>query len=117
KDDPRLFPKVTRIKRSLEADDLSGALEALPELEQAVKETELTPAGERAARRGLNELRDGLSDDAYWSQRTWKRVAVIFAGPGANILLAIALPTIAFLIGAPGDANRTVKEVEKDTPA
>jgi regulator of sigma E protease len=117
KDDPRLFPKVTRVKRSLEVDDLSGALEALPELEQAVQETELTPAGERAARRGLDELRDGLSADAYWRQRTWKRIAVIFAGPGANILVAIALPTIAFLIGAPGDASRTINEVEKDTPA
>jgi len=117
KDDPRLFPKVTRIKRALEADDLAGARELLPELEQAVKQTELTPAGERAARRSLDELRDGLSDDAYWRQRTWKRIAVIFAGPGANILLAIALPTIAFLVGVPGAATRTVKKVETSTPA
>ncbi len=117
KDDPRLFPRVTRIKRALEADDLVGARESLPELEQAVDETELTPAGERAARRSLDELRDGLSDDAYWRQRTWKRIAVIFAGPGANILVAIALPTIAFLIGAPGHTSRTVKKVEEGTPA
>src|SRR6266511_1373094 len=63
KDDPRLFPRVTRIKRALEADDLVGARESLPELEQAVDETELTPAGERAARRSLDELRDGLRGD------------------------------------------------------
>jgi regulator of sigma E protease len=117
KEDPRLFPKVSRVKRALEADDLDAARDALPELERAVEEGELRPGAERPARRAVNELRDGLSRDAYWRQRTWKRVAVIFAGPGANILLAIAFPTIAFLIGAPGDVSRSVKAVEEKTPA
>jgi regulator of sigma E protease len=117
KADPRLFPKVSRMKRALEADDLDAARDAVPELERGVEEAELSPGAERPARRAVNELRDGLSSDAYWRQRTWKRVAVIFAGPGANILLAIALPTIAFLIGAPGDVSRTVNVVEEKTPA
>jgi regulator of sigma E protease len=117
KADPRLFPKVSRVKRALEADDLDAARDAVPELERGVEEAELSPGAERPARRAVNELRDGLSSDAYWRQRTWKRVAVIFAGPGANILLAIALPTIAFLIGAPGDVSRTVNVVEEKTPA
>jgi regulator of sigma E protease len=117
KEDPRLFPKVARVKRSLEQGDMAAAREALPELERAVDEAELSAGAERAARRAVNELRDALSEDAYWRQRTWKRVAVIFAGPGANILLAIALPTIAFLIGAPGDVSRMVRAVEEDTPA
>jgi regulator of sigma E protease len=117
KEDPRLFPKVTRVKRALEADDLNAAGEGLPELERAVEEATLSPAAGKAARRGVNELSDALSTDAYWRQRTWKRVAVIFAGPGANILLAIALPTVAYLIGAPGDASRVVKRVQEKTPA
>src|ERR687897_2256012 len=117
KADPRLFPKVSRMKRALEADDLDAARDAVPELERGVEEAELSPGAERPARRAVNELRDGLSSDAYWRQRTWKRVAVIFAGPGANILLAIALPTIAFLIGAPGEVSRRVKVVEEKTPA
>jgi regulator of sigma E protease len=58
-----------------------------------------------------------LSHDAYWRQRTWKRVAVIFAGPGANILIAITLAVCAYLIGAPGDTNTTVKHVDGNTPA
>ncbi len=116
-EDPRLFPKVARIKRALEAGDLSAARDALPELERAVEESDLSPSAGKAARRGVSELRDALSDDAYWRQRTWKRIAVIFAGPGANILLAIALPTVAFLIGAPGNSIRTVKAVESHTPA
>jgi regulator of sigma E protease len=117
KEDPRLFPKAARVQRALEEGDLAGARDQLPELARAVSESELSPAAARAAERCVTELRDGLGDDAYWRQRTWKRVAVIFAGPGANILVAIALPFIAYLIGAPGDLNTTVKHVEKATPA
>jgi membrane-associated protease RseP (regulator of RpoE activity) len=117
KEDPSLFPKAARVERALEADDLDAARDSLPDLERAVQESQLTPAAERAAQRCLTELRDGLSSDAYWRQATWKRVAVIFAGPGTNILLAIALPVVAFMIGAPGDANRSVRRVEANTPA
>jgi regulator of sigma E protease len=116
-EDSRLFPKVARVKRSLEQGDMIGAREGLPELEQVLDEAKLTPGAERMARRGFNELRDGLADDAYWRQGTAKRVAVIFAGPAANILLAILLPTIAYLIGAPGHTSRTVDTVQNDSPA
>jgi len=117
KEDPSIFPKATRVQRALETGDLAAAREHVPELERAVAEAELSPAAARAAERCVNELRDGLGADAYWRQRTWKRIAVIFAGPGANILVAIALPFIAYMIGAPGDLNTTVKHVEKGTPA
>jgi len=117
KEDPRLFPKAARVQRALESGDLAEARSLLPDLEQAVSESELSPAAARAAERCLNELRDAVSDDAYWRAPTWKRVAVIFAGPGTNILIAIALPLVAYLIGAPGDVNTTVKNVEPSTPA
>ena len=117
KEDPSLFPKVTRVKRPLEAGDLDTARDALPDLVTAVEAAELSPAAAKIARRALEELRDSLSDDAYWRQRTWKRIAVIFAGPGMNIVLAVALLTVAYLIGVPGDADRTVKRVKAETPA
>jgi regulator of sigma E protease len=117
KEDPRLFPKAARVQRALEAGDLASAREHLPELEAAVAASELSPAAARAAQRCVNELRDGLGDDAYWRQRTSKRIAVIFAGPAANILVALALPFVAYMIGAPGDVNTTVKRVESGTPA
>jgi regulator of sigma E protease len=116
-EDPRIFPKSARVKRALDSGDLAGARDALPELEQTVGSASLSAVAARAARRCLSELRDSLSDDAYWRQPTWKRVAVIFAGPGANILIAIALPFVAYLIGAPGDTNRTVRDVKDGTPA
>jgi len=117
KEDPRLFPKAARVQRALEAGDLAGARDQLPELERAVAESELSPAAARAADRCVNELRDGLGEDAYWRQRTWKRISVIFAGPGANLLVALLLPMIAFMIGAPGKTIRVVKRVDADHPA
>ena len=117
KEDPRLFPKAARVERALESGDLAAARDSLPELERAVASAELTPAAARAAERCLTELRDGLGDDAYWRQSTGKRIAVIFAGPGTNILIAIALLFVAYLIGAPGKTNTTVKRVETNTPA
>jgi regulator of sigma E protease len=117
KEDPRLFPKASRVQRALEQGDLAAAREHLPELERAVAEAELSPAAGRAAERCLNELRDGLGSDAYWRQATWKRIAVIFAGPGANILVAITLVFVAYLVGVPGDTNTTVRRVQPDTPA
>jgi regulator of sigma E protease len=117
KEDPTLFPKVARIEHALEAGDHDEARELLPELEQAVAASELTPAAARAVDRCLTELRDALGRDAYWRAPTWKRISVIFAGPGTNILIALALPLVAYMIGAPGDVNTTVKTIETNTPA
>jgi regulator of sigma E protease len=114
---PELFPKAARVKRALEAGDLESAREAVPELERMIEEANLSTVAGRSARRAVGELRDGLAKDAYWRQRTWKRVAVIFAGPGANILIAIALPFVAYLIGVPSDASRVVNKVKPNTPA
>src|SRR5262245_22639047 len=75
KEDPSLFPKAARVQRALEAGDHATAREHLPELAQAVAEPELSPAAARAAQRCVNELRDGLGDDAHWRQRPWKRGA------------------------------------------
>jgi regulator of sigma E protease len=114
---PQIFPKVVRVKNALERNDLATAREELEPLQAAVDEASMGPAAGRAARRGLNELRDGLGEDAYWRQRTLKRVAVIAAGPGMNVLLALLLPAVAYMVGAPGAPTRTVKHVEPGKPA
>ena len=92
---PALFPKVARVKRALEAGDLDGARDAVPELERMVEEVNLSTAAARTARRAVGELRDGLAKDAYWRQPTWKRVAVIFAGPGTKLLILCHRYTIS----------------------
>jgi regulator of sigma E protease len=117
KEDPSIFPKMTRVKRALETEDLAAARDALPALAEAVNAAKLSPGVAKAARRAVDELRDALSEDAYWRQGTWKRIAVIFAGPGVNILLAIVLVAVAYTIGLPGDPTPTVKNVKAHTPA
>jgi regulator of sigma E protease len=94
---------------------MEGARPLLAELERAVEESEIGNGARKAARRGVNELRDSLGQDAYWRQRTWKKVLVIFAGPGTNLLFAIILFAALYVIGSGGyrlgfavDANAPV---------
>ena len=79
------------------------ARELLPELEQALDEASSQPRGARQRREGPERARrTGSAADAYWRQRTWKKVAVIFAGPGTNLLFAIVLFAALFVIGGGG---------------
>jgi regulator of sigma E protease len=71
----------------------------------------------RGAERTLTELDDGLSDDAYWRAPVWKRVAVIVAGPGTNLVFAIALLAVVFMLGVPNAVLPVVNTVDAGTPA
>jgi regulator of sigma E protease len=122
---PQLLAPLERLKRKFEEGDMEGARPLLGELEQALEEASVSNGARKVARRGLNELRDGLGSDAYWRQRTWKKVLVIFAGPGTNLLFAIVLFAALFVSGSggyrlgfsmQGDAP-VVEEVSSDFPA
>ncbi|MGZ6728396.1 MAG: M50 family metallopeptidase [Gaiellaceae bacterium] len=116
-EEPRLLPAVDRVKRPLAEGDFEAARAALQELEQATAEAKLSSGAARAARRGLDELRDALGPDSYWRQRTWKKVAVISAGPATNLLFAVLLLAVVYMIGIPSAASRRVDAVEAGTPA
>jgi regulator of sigma E protease len=122
---PQLLAPVERVRRKFEEGDMEGARPLLGQLEQALEEAEVSNGARRAARRGVNELSDALGPDAYWRQRTWKKVLVIFAGPGTNLLFAIVLFAALFVAGSGGyrlgfsmqaDAP-IVEEVSSDFPA
>ena len=113
---PHLLTPAERIKQALVEGEMAGARAHLPELEGSIDATKLSPRAARAAQRGLRELADGLGEDAYWRQRAWRKVAVIFAGPGANFALSIVLFFALFLIVG-GTATRTVELVSPDRPA
>ena len=68
-------------------------------------------------RGGFDELRDALGGDAYWRQRTWKKVAVIFAGPATNLVFAVALLAAVYVVGVPVAATRAVEVVVPGSPA
>jgi regulator of sigma E protease len=81
---------------------MDGAQALLPGLERAIEEASISPGAAKRARKGLSELTDGLGTDAYWRQKMWKKVAVIAAGPGTNLLFAIMVFTALFVVGSGG---------------
>jgi regulator of sigma E protease len=118
REDPSLAPLVQRIRRALETEDFATARAAYPELQAAVEAAELSSAARRSAKRALRDIEEGTSSDAYWRQRTWKRIAVIFAGPAMNILVAFVIFVIVYSTGAPSNlASTKVAVVERNTPA
>ncbi|MBA3347789.1 MAG: site-2 protease family protein, partial [Actinobacteria bacterium] len=101
-EDPSLLPTYEELYSRLEASDHPGARAAIADFRDLMDVERLTPGAAKAAARGLGDIDDALAPDAYWRARTWKRVAVIFAGPGANLLLAIALFAGLFLAASGG---------------
>jgi regulator of sigma E protease len=114
---PRLLPEVERVKRLVAQGAFEQAKPELESLEQSVKTTSLSVKARKAALRGASELIDAVGPDAYWRQRTWKRLAVIAAGPGTNLVFAVALLAAVYMLGIPSDASRRVADVIPSTPA
>jgi len=108
---PELVGPTQRLKRALALEDEDGAATALTELEQLAGDA--PPEG---FERGVQEIRDGLSPQAYWRQRTWRRVVVILAGPATNLVFAVALFAALFFVGG-GKATSTVDQVLPGRPA
>jgi regulator of sigma E protease len=115
-EDARVLGPLDAVKRRLATDDVDGAREASAALGAAIESAELSPAARTSAERGLTELLDSTGSDAYWRQRAWKRILVIFAGPGTNLLFAIVIFAVLFMLGG-GKATTTVGEVMSGTPA
>jgi regulator of sigma E protease len=115
---PQLFSATSGLRRTIEDDEFAAAGSDLDRVEELLPHADLSPRARRLAERGLTELRDGAGTDAYWRQKTWKRVAVIFAGPATNFLVAVALFTVVFAMGyGPGQSGTTVLLVQKNEPA
>ena len=89
---------------------IRGGRELLPGLEAAVERAQLSEPAARAAKRGLTDVADALSSDAYWRAPAWKRIAVIFAGPGTNLVFAVLMLAIVFMLGVPDERTRTVDQ-------
>jgi regulator of sigma E protease len=118
REDPALLPFVQSARRALDAEDFDAARAGLPELRHEVERAQLSPAARRSANRALRELDEGTGPDAYWHQATWKRIAIIAAGPAMNILVAFIIFFVVFATGAPSQVPTTrVGQVETKTPA
>jgi regulator of sigma E protease len=114
---PWLGRHAAPLKHALEQGDLEEARRALPDLEAAVQRADLSDQAGRSAERGLAELDDALSPDAYWRAASWKRIAVIFAGPATNLLFAVAMLAVVYAVGVAAGATRTIDRITSDSPA
>lgn len=114
---PWLDRHLAPVKDALDRGDYPEARAHLGELETAVERADLSEPARRGAEKGIVELDDGTSTDAYWRATTWKRIAVILAGPAANLVFAVAMLAVVYSLGVPAGATRTVDTVSPDTPA
>jgi regulator of sigma E protease len=118
REQPDLSAYVQHVRRPLEAGDFAAAAAALPELRSAIDAADLTPAARRPADRALRQIDEDTGPDAYWRAPVWRRIAVIAAGPGANMLVAFLIFMIVYATGAPtSNATTKVAQVEAGTPA
>jgi regulator of sigma E protease len=119
REQPSLAAFVGGVRRALEAEDFDAARREYPELEREVSAAHLSPGARRSAQRALRDVEEGTGHDAYWRAPTSKRVAVIAAGPLANVLIAFVILFVVFAVsGGPSQrATPTVAAVEAGTPA
>ncbi|HLY85842.1 MAG TPA: M50 family metallopeptidase [Gaiellaceae bacterium] len=119
REEPSLAAPVGAVRRALETEDYAAARRLYPELEREVSAAHLSPGARRSAERALRDVEEGTAGDAYWRAATWKRVAVIAAGPLTNVLVAFLILFIVFAVSG-GPTNRPttkVAAVESGTPA
>ncbi|TML86142.1 MAG: PDZ domain-containing protein [Actinobacteria bacterium] len=114
---PELQEPLAAAERPLDRGDLAAARAALPQLQEAFERAYLSRVARKSGERGLRDLEESLGSDAYWRQPTWKRITVIFAGPGVNILFAIGLLALVYILGVPNTNTRAVDAVSGNTPA
>jgi regulator of sigma E protease len=114
---PWLERHAEPVRASLEAGNLGDARKELPDLRLVVERAELSEPARRGAERALTDVEDALAPDAYWRAPVWKRVAVIVAGPATNLVFAIVLLAVVFMLGVPVDVTSRVAEVEPGRPA
>lgn len=114
-----LAPPALAVRRALAAEDYDAARAAYPELEDEVARATLSASARRSADRALREVEEGTAPDAYWRAPTWKRVAVIAAGPVANVVVAFVILFVVYSVsGAPrNNATPEVAKVEAGLPA
>jgi regulator of sigma E protease len=117
-EDPALRPAVNTVRRDLDADAFEAAGIALAPVNAELEQARLSGSARRSAAQAVRDVDEGCAPDAYWRQPTWKRVAVIAAGPLTNVVIAFVLFFAVYATGAPSSTPSTeVAQVEAHTPA
>jgi regulator of sigma E protease len=114
---PWLATHLEPVATALDEERLQDARTGLGDLRAAVERSDLSDPARKSAERGLTDTDDAVADDAYWRAPVWKRVTVIAAGPLTNLVFAIVLLAVVFMLGVPSKVDRTIATVDSGTPA
>jgi regulator of sigma E protease len=114
---PWLAAHLEPVTSALDDDRLPDARTGLGDLRAAVERSDLSAPARKSAERGLTDTDDAVADDAYWRAPVWKRVTVIAAGPLTNLVFAVILLAVVFMLGVPSKVDRTIATVDPGTPA
>ncbi len=117
KEAPSLAEAAAPVEQALTDERYEDARAGMAALHERVEHADLSEGARKVAERGLVDVDDALSPEAYWRAPTWKRVSVILAGPATNYLFAVLALAVVFMLGVPSGATRTVDEVAPDSPA
>jgi regulator of sigma E protease len=115
-----LTPAVRELSVAMRAQRFSD-VPALAEAALAALEVERPNLHERTyaqAAKDLQRVAEDADPRAYWRLAVWRRIAIIFAGPGVNIAAAFLILAGFFLWGIPQlEPTRQVAAVVADSPA
>jgi regulator of sigma E protease len=114
---PWLAAHLEPVTTALDEERLLDARAGLGDLRTAVERSDLSDPARKSAERGLTDTDDAVADDAYWRAPVWKRVTVIAAGPVTNLVFAMILLAVVFMLGVPSKVDRTIATVDPGTPA
>ncbi|MFN2628938.1 MAG: RIP metalloprotease [Gaiellaceae bacterium] len=117
KENPELALQGRAIEQRLAAGEHAAVRAELDAFRDALDRSNLSRVARKSADRGLRDLDESTGADAYWRQQTWKRVAVILAGPLTNIVFALLILAAVYMLGVPNANTRIVESVQPGKPA
>jgi regulator of sigma E protease len=113
---PELANPTNRLRAAILTGDHSAGRESIRQIRALLPREAFRGRAGRVLQRRLDNLDEALGSDAYWRAPAWKRVAVIAAGPLANVAVAIVLFAGLFMTYS-GELTTRVDRVIPGSPA
>lgn len=101
----RYAPELESIDAAIGRGDFEDAAQLVEQLRPAL-----------GGFRGFDDFAWSLAPDAYWRQATWRRLVAIVAGPAVNLVFAIVIFTVLFMVATQHTTN-VVAATESGSPA
>ena len=113
---PELARPTNRLRAAISTGDHVAARESIERIRALLPREVLRGRKGIVVQKRLDNLDEALGSDAYWRAPAWKRVAVVAAGPLANIAVAIVLFTGLFMTYS-GEPTTRIDSVVPGSPA